>query len=126
MDIEEVVSIVGKVNENRAEEDRVKVVVDNTFATPYCQRPLEMGVDLVVGSLTKNIGGFGTDLGGYVACARTFRPSLFGFRKDFGGVLLPRVPGRFWFTDFRLSLCAFDNSSRPPRRSRDFSRNSRR
>ena len=90
VDIQEIVSTVGEVNENRAEEDRIKVVVDNTFATPYCQRPLEMGVDLVVGSLTKNIGGFGTDLGGYVACARTLRPSLLGFRKDFGGVLSPK------------------------------------
>lgn len=90
IDIQEIVDLVKTVNESRSEEDRVRVIVDNTFSTPYCQRPLEFGVDMVVGSLTKNIGGFGTDLGGYVACSKEFRSSLLSFRKDFGGVLSPK------------------------------------
>ena len=90
VDLQAIVDTVSEVNQNRPEDKHVKVIVDNTFATPYCQRPLEFGVDLVVGSLTKNIGGFGTDLGGYVACSRAYRPSLLGFRKDFGGVLSPK------------------------------------
>ncbi len=40
--------------------------VDNTFASPYCQRPLELGADLVVESLTKYINGHGDALGGAV------------------------------------------------------------
>src|SRR5689334_7648428 len=40
-----------------ARDTGAKVVVDNTFATPYLQRPLELGADIVVHSTTKYIGG---------------------------------------------------------------------
>ena len=43
-----------------------KVVVDNTFASPYLFRPLEHGADVVVESATKFIGGHGTTLGGVI------------------------------------------------------------
>src|ERR687884_942146 len=43
------------------------VVVDNTFATPYLQRPLELGADIVVHSTTKYLGGHSDVLGGFVA-----------------------------------------------------------
>jgi len=43
------------------------VVVDNTFATPYLQRPLDLGADLVVHSLTKYLGGHSDLIGGFVA-----------------------------------------------------------
>jgi methionine-gamma-lyase len=43
-----------------------KVVVDNTFATPALQRPLELGADVVVHSTTKYIGGHGTIIGGAI------------------------------------------------------------
>jgi len=42
----------------------IKVVVDNTFATPYLQRPLTLGADVVVHSTTKYIGGHGLVVGG--------------------------------------------------------------
>jgi methionine-gamma-lyase len=42
------------------------LVVDNTFATPYCQRPLECGADLVVHSLTKALNGHSDVLGGMI------------------------------------------------------------
>ena len=42
------------------------MVVDNTFATPYCQRPLECGADLVVHSLTKALNGHSDVLGGMI------------------------------------------------------------
>src|SRR3989454_8176638 len=60
------------------------------FATPYCQRPLEFGVDVVVHSLTKDIGGFGTDMGGAVIGSNRFYNLLMLYRKDFGGVLSPK------------------------------------
>lgn len=44
----------------------ILVIVDGTFATPYNQRPLELGADLVIHSLTKYICGNGTTLGGAV------------------------------------------------------------
>lgn len=62
-------------------------IVDNTFATPFCQRPLEHGADIVVHSLTKNIGGFGTDMGGVVVARREFESALLLCRKDFGAAL---------------------------------------
>jgi cystathionine gamma-synthase len=43
------------------------VVVDNTFATPYLQRPLELGADIVVHSTTKYLGGHSDVIGGFVA-----------------------------------------------------------
>ena len=42
-------------------------VVDNTFATPYLQRPLELGADLVLHSATKYLGGHSDVIGGLVA-----------------------------------------------------------
>jgi cystathionine gamma-synthase len=44
-----------------------RVVVDNTFATPYLQRPLELGADIVVHSTTKYIGGHSDVIGGFAA-----------------------------------------------------------
>ncbi|MCA9790514.1 MAG: aminotransferase class I/II-fold pyridoxal phosphate-dependent enzyme [Candidatus Eremiobacteraeota bacterium] len=90
IDIEAVVKVVDGVNQQRPPDERIRVIVDNTFATPYCQRPLELGADLVVASLTKNIGGFGTDLGGVVVGKKELEPALLGFRKDFGAVLSPK------------------------------------
>jgi cystathionine beta-lyase/cystathionine gamma-synthase len=87
IDIEAIVKKVAEYNKNRSEENQIKVVVDNTFATPFCQRPIEWGVDFVVHSLTKNIGGFGTDIGGVVIGKKKYRDILMLYRKDFGGVL---------------------------------------
>lgn len=42
------------------------VVVDNTFATPFCQRPLELGCDVVVHSVTKYLNGHGDVIAGVV------------------------------------------------------------
>ena len=50
-----------------AHERDALVVVDNTFATPYLQRPLELGADVVVHSTTKYLGGHSDVVGGAVA-----------------------------------------------------------
>ena len=44
----------------------IRVVVDNTFATPYLQRPLELGADVVVHSVTKYLGGHSDLVGGAI------------------------------------------------------------
>ena len=44
-----------------------RVVVDNTFATPYLQQPLALGADVVVHSSTKYLGGHSDVVGGFVA-----------------------------------------------------------
>jgi cystathionine beta-lyase/cystathionine gamma-synthase len=81
---------VDQLNAVRPEAEKIRIVVDNTFATPYCQRPLEHGVDLVVHSLTKGIGGFGTETGGAVIGPSSYFNQLMLYRKDFGGVLSPK------------------------------------
>jgi methionine-gamma-lyase len=90
IDIAAVRDVIDRLNLERAVDKQLVLVVDNTFATPYCQRPLSLGADLVVHSLTKNIGGFGTDMGGAVVGARRYHEALLLFRKDFGGVLAPK------------------------------------
>ena len=45
----------------------VRLVVDNTFATPFLQRPLTLGADVVVHSTTKYVGGHSDVVGGFVA-----------------------------------------------------------
>ena len=49
-----------------AHENKIPLVVDNTFGTPYLIRPIEHGADIVVHSATKFIGGHGTTLGGVI------------------------------------------------------------
>lgn len=87
IDIPLVSAIVKKINETREEKNHIKIVVDNTFSTPFCQRPLELGADFVIHSLTKGIGGFGTDMGGVVICPKKYRDLVLLYRKDFGAVL---------------------------------------
>ena len=53
-----------------------KVIVDNVFATPLLQQPLELGADLVVYSGTKHIDGQGRCLGGLICCDTAFRKNV--------------------------------------------------
>lgn len=83
IDIEAVVRI--------ARQREVATIVDNTFATPFAQRPITMGVDVVVNSLTKHLGGFGADMGGVVVCKKSLARDVLMFRKDFGGSISPKA-----------------------------------
>lgn len=87
IDIDAIRRIVDDINSQRDKNDHIQIVIDNTFATPFCQRPIELGADFVIQSLTKGIGGFGTDMGGAVIGRKEFRDMLLLFRKDFGAVL---------------------------------------
>ena len=55
-----------------AHENKVPLIVDNTFGTPYLIRPFEFGADVVVHSATKFIGGHGTSIGGVIVDGGTF------------------------------------------------------
>ena len=55
-----------------AHENKIPLVVDNTFATPYLVRPIEYGADIVVHSATKFIGGHGTAIGGVIVDSGKF------------------------------------------------------
>ncbi|MCW2921895.1 MAG: putative amino acid lyase [Thermoleophilia bacterium] len=67
----------------------VPVAVDNTFATPALQRPLEHGASIVIHSATKFIGGHGDAMGGVVACDDATAARLRGVRIATGAVLHP-------------------------------------
>ncbi len=49
-----------------AHENKIPLIIDNTFGTPYLIRPIEFGADVVVHSATKFIGGHGTSIGGVI------------------------------------------------------------
>lgn len=67
-----------------------KLVVDNTFATPYLQTPLELGADVVVHSTTKYLGGHSDVVGGAVITnSDELRERLFFLRNSAGAVPSP-------------------------------------
>lgn len=55
-----------------AHDNKIPLVIDSTFATPYMFRPIEHGADIVVHSATKFIGGHGTTLGGVIVDSGKF------------------------------------------------------
>ncbi|MER6998996.1 PLP-dependent transferase [Streptomyces sp. NPDC000410] len=67
----------------------VPLLVDNTFATPVLQRPVEHGARIVLHSATKYLGGHGDVLGGVVACDEELAGALRQVRFATGGVLHP-------------------------------------
>jgi len=73
-----------------ARERAVTSVVDNTFATPYLQRPLELGADLVVHSLTKYLGGHSDVVAGAVlGREESLREEIAFIQNSAGGQLGP-------------------------------------
>jgi methionine-gamma-lyase len=67
------------------------LAVDNTFATPYCQRPLSLGADVVVHSTTKFLSGHGALTGGAVVSSHPdyIHKSLYNMVKILGGIPSP-------------------------------------
>ena len=67
-----------------------KVIVDNTFLTPYLQRPLTLGADIVVHSGTKYLGGHSDTVSGFVVVKDdTLAERLYYLQNAIGGVLAP-------------------------------------
>ena len=67
------------------------VIVDNTFSTPYCQRPIELGADIVVHSATKYLNGHGDVIAGIVISRKDLLDQLrlVGIKDMTGSVLGP-------------------------------------
>lgn len=83
-DIAEVVRI--------AKELGIVTIADNTFATPYNQRPIEMGVDMAAHSATKYLGGHSDLTAGVLAGSKEFiDKARHGPTKFFGGNIAPQV-----------------------------------
>lgn len=83
-----------------AHENKIPLVIDNTFATPYLVRPIEYGADIVVHSATKFIGGHGTTIGGVIIDSGKFDweasgkfPSLTEPNSSYHGVSFTKAAG---------------------------------
>ena len=83
-----------------AHDNKIPLVVDNTFATPYLLRPIEYGADIVVHSATKYIGGHGTAIGGVIVDSGKFDwiasgkfPSLVEPNQSYHGVSFAKDVG---------------------------------
>lgn len=79
----------------------IPLIIDNTFATPYLVRPIELGADVVVHSATKFIGGHGTSLGGVIVDSGNFDwsasgkfPQLAAPDPSYHGVVFTEAAGR--------------------------------
>ncbi len=69
----------------------IRVIVDNTFCSPYLQRPLELGADVVVHSATKYINGHGDVIAGFIVGKADFigQCRTFGLKDMTGAVMSP-------------------------------------
>jgi methionine-gamma-lyase len=68
----------------------IPLFVDNTFATPYYQRPLEFGADVVIHSATKYIGGHGDTVAGVIVGRKDFvHQARMEIIRDLGGIISP-------------------------------------
>ena len=83
-----------------AHKNKIPLVIDNTFATPFLVRPIEYGADIVVHSATKFIGGHGTAIGGVIVDSGKFDweasgkfPSLVEPNPSYHGVSFTKAVG---------------------------------
>ncbi|MCX7773791.1 MAG: PLP-dependent aspartate aminotransferase family protein [Clostridia bacterium] len=74
-----------------AKEKDLLVIVDNTFMSPYLQRPLELGADIVIHSATKFIGGHSDVVGGLVVVkGKDLAHKVYYVQNGFGAILGPQ------------------------------------
>jgi cystathionine beta-lyase/cystathionine gamma-synthase len=68
----------------------IEMIVDNTFMSPYFQRPLELGADMVLHSTTKFLNGHSDGMGGAIVCSKREQVEKLAFvQKAVGAILSP-------------------------------------
>lgn len=76
---------------NLAKKHKLLTIADNTFMSPYLQRPLELGIDIVVHSATKFIGGHSDVIAGFaVTNDRLLAAEIYRVQNGFGAILSPQ------------------------------------
>ncbi len=87
-----------------AHKNKIPLIIDNTFATPYLVRPIEYGADIVIHSATKFIGGHGTTIGGVIIDSGNFDweasgkfPSLTQPNASYHGISFTKAVGKAAF-----------------------------
>ena len=89
MEISDLRALAGvALSEGKRIGAKIRVVVDNTFATPYFQKPLALGCDIVVHSTTKYLNGHSDSVGGAVICADAEDGAKIGFTQNAAGAIL--------------------------------------
>jgi cystathionine gamma-synthase len=83
MDLERLVAI--------GREHSVKIAIDSTFATPYNQRPLDFGIDLVIHSATKYLGGHNDLMAGVVVGSHGLVSAIRDMQAMLGGITDPHT-----------------------------------
>ena len=91
VDIAGLAELVAELAAGQAAKNPVKVLVDNTFASPALQQPLTLGADVVLHSTTKYIGGHSDVVGGALVTNDKELDDAFGFLQNGAGA----VPGPF-------------------------------
>ena len=80
---------IAAVSEIAKKNDKL-LIVDNTFLTPYLQRPLDLGADIVIHSGTKYLGGHSATISGFVVVKdKALSERLYYLQNAIGGVLAP-------------------------------------
>jgi O-acetylhomoserine (thiol)-lyase len=105
-----------------AHRNKLPLIVDNTFATPYLLRPIEYGADVVVHSATKFIGGHGTSIGGVIIDSGKFDweasgrfPSLTEPNPSYHGVQFTKAVGALaYIIKIRVTLMRDTGSTISP------------
>ena len=105
-----------------AHDNKIPLIVDNTFATPYLLRPIELGADVVVHSATKFIGGHGTTIGGVIVDGGKFDwegsgkfPSLTEPNDSYHGVQFTKAVGALaYIIKIRVTLMRDTGSTISP------------
>ena len=112
VDIEEIAKI--------AHENKIPLVIDNTFGTPYLIRPIEYGADIVVHSATKFIGGHGTTIGGVIVDSGKFGweasgkfPSLVEPNPSYHGISFTKAAGPAAFVTKIRAILLRDTGATP-------------
>jgi O-acetylhomoserine (thiol)-lyase len=107
-----------------AHENKIPLILDNTFGTPYLVRPIEFGADIVVHSATKFIGGHGTTIGGIIVDGGNFDwrasgkfPDFTTPDKSYNGLVYADLGGPAFALKARVQLLRNTGASLSPQSS---------
>jgi O-acetylhomoserine (thiol)-lyase len=107
-----------------AHENKIPLILDNTFGTPYLVRPIEFGADIIVHSATKFIGGHGTTIGGIIVDGGNFDwrasgkfPDFTTPDKSYNGLVYADLGGPAFALKARVQLLRNTGASLSPQSS---------
>lgn len=103
-----------------AHKNNCLLVVDNTFASPYIQRPLELGADIVLHSLTKYIAGHADSVGGALVTAEKQLAEKIGFYQNAVGAVLGPMDSFLTLRGLKTLALRMEKHSENARRVAEF------